>query len=118
MIIYISGPVTGIRNNNRRNFEKARKKLEDAFFDSRIISPLQIALMAELDQKHTKPQWADYMRACIKALMDATHVYFIKGWEKSRGAILERQIAEGLDIPCAESIEDLKTIISGGKHGN
>jgi hypothetical protein len=62
MIIYISGPVTGIRNNNRRNFEKARKKLEDAFFDSRIISPLQIALMVELDQKHTKPEWADYMR--------------------------------------------------------
>jgi hypothetical protein len=115
-IIYISGPISGMRNNNRRNFEKAAKKLADTFTDCRVISPMQIGLAVESDQKRPeKPEWADYMRGCVKSLMDATHVYFIKGWQKSRGALLERNIAEGLEIPCAESIEELKKIISGGE---
>jgi hypothetical protein len=51
-----------------------------------------------------KPQWGDYMRRCIPRLCIATHTYFLKGWEESRGVALERHIAETLDISCVESI--------------
>jgi hypothetical protein len=120
MTIYISGPITGKRNNNRRAFEKAHEKLEKTFgYEDgkfRIISPIKIAETVDLNfsdtnkvlSKHKTPKWEDYMRACIKRLCDATHVYFLKGWEKSKGAVLERKIAEGLGIPCAENIEELK----------
>jgi hypothetical protein len=35
----------------------------------------------------------------------------LKGWEESRGAALERHIAETLDIPCVESIDALKNAV-------
>jgi hypothetical protein len=43
MTIYISGPMTGIRNYNREAFEKAREKLEKAFSPGsiHIVSPVK-----------------------------------------------------------------------------
>jgi len=121
MTVYISGPITGKRNGNRKAFEKAAEKLEKEFENHeegqfRIISPLEIAdavnqnfdEMRRIRVNFRKPEWADYMRACIKRLCDATNVFFIKGWQESKGALLERHIAEALGIPCAETIEELK----------
>lgn len=120
MTVYLSGPITGKRNNNRRAFEKAQEKLEKAFgYEDgkfRIVSPVKIGEMVDLNfaemnrilTRAKKPKWEDYMRACIKRLCDASHVYFLKGWQKSKGAVLERYIAEALGIPCAETIEELQ----------
>jgi hypothetical protein len=121
MTVYISGPVTGMRDRNRRNFEKAHKKILEVLDieDWKITNPMGLAMDVEykfdcLNRtrcKKIKPQWEDYMRACIKELCDADCVFFIKGWEKSKGASLERHIAENLQIPCVESIEEMmKTI--------
>jgi hypothetical protein len=125
MIIYISGPMTGMRDNNRRGFEKAHGKIIDAFQnteawdDLKIINPLAIAgevnarfdgINASRHQK-IKPQWSDYMKLCIPVLCTATHILFIKGWEKSKGAALERHIAESLGIPCVETVDGLKAAI-------
>jgi hypothetical protein len=126
-VIYLSGPITGKRDNNRRAFIKAAERLEkyigpenDSF---RIVSPIKIAQAVDLNfsdlsrvlSRPQKPKWEDYMRACIKRLCEATHVYFLKGWEKSRGACLERCIAKGLGIPCLETIEELKDLHRGAK---
>jgi hypothetical protein len=127
VIIYISGPITGIRDNNRRGFEKAHGKIIDAFQntkawdDLKIINPIAIAAevnacfdrINENRYRKIKPQWGDYMKSCIPALCTATHVLFIKGWDKSRGSMLERQIAEAVGIPCVESVEDLLEISEG-----
>jgi hypothetical protein len=127
MTVYISGPVTGKRNNNRKAFEKAQAKLEKTFgFEGdafRIISPMKIAETVEMNfsdmnrilRKAKKPEWADYMKSCIKRLCDSSHVFFLKGWEKSRGAVLERHIAESLGLICVESIEELLEKIKGEK---
>jgi hypothetical protein len=46
--IYISGPITGMRNNNKLAFEKAHKKLIDIFENTglwdefKIINPFVI----------------------------------------------------------------------------
>jgi hypothetical protein len=117
--------MTGIRDNNRRGFEKAHSKIIDAFQntkawdDLKIINPLAIAgeVNARFDginesrHQKIKPQWSDYMKLCIPELCTATHVLFIKGWEKSKGATLERHIAETLGIPCVETIDGLKAAI-------
>jgi predicted RNA-binding protein with PUA-like domain len=50
MTIYISGPMTGIRNYNHRAFEKAHEKLEKAFLQResvRIVSPVKIAKIVD-----------------------------------------------------------------------
>jgi hypothetical protein len=124
MTVYISGPITGKRDNNLRNFEKAHSKILEALNELEshekikdwiIINPIGIAgdVKYQFDClnytrcKKIKPQWEDYMRACIKELCNADCVFFIKGWEKSRGATLERYIAENLQISCVESTGEL-----------
>jgi hypothetical protein len=119
IVVYISGPITGKRDNNRRAFEKAHTKIIEAFPGIKIIDPQDVAREIEADfdlvNKYLchkkKPQWGDYMRRCISRLCIATHVYFLKGWEESKGAALEKHIAETLDIPCVETIDALKKAI-------
>jgi hypothetical protein len=125
IVVYISGPITGKRDNNRRVFEKAHAKIIEAFPDIKIIDPQDVAREIEADfdlinknlYHKKKPQWGDYMRRCIPRLCIATHVYFLKGWENSKGAALERHIAETLDIPCVESIDALKKAVGKNYHG-
>jgi tRNA U54 and U55 pseudouridine synthase Pus10 len=111
--------MTGIRNYNRRAFEKAHEKLEKAFLPRgaiRIISPVKIAEIvdanfADMNRilcRKKKPQWEDYMKACIKRLPEADFIFSLKGWQHSRGAQLEMYIADELGILYAESIDELK----------
>jgi hypothetical protein len=131
MTVYISGPMSGMRDLNRRAFEKAVKKIAVISPpETTIINPLKISEMVELsftkeNQKRfivKKPQWSDYMRADIQKLCESDCVYFLRGWEKSKGACLERHIALALEIPCAETTEQLCAIwlklFTGGKNGN
>ena len=43
-------------------------------------------------------EWSDYMRRDIKQLCDCDYIYFIKGWENSKGCCLENSIAFQLGI--------------------
>jgi hypothetical protein len=121
MIVYLSGPITGMRDHNRRNFSKAQKKIEETLTGQKplqIINPNKLAEIVEFQFSgknrnlyHViKPQWSDYMRYCIENLVHASCVYFLKGWEKSKGAMLERHIAETLAIPCVENTDELKKV--------
>jgi hypothetical protein len=58
-----------------------------------------------------EPVWEDYMRACIKKLCEATCVYFLNDWVESEGATVERYIAKRLNIPCADTRDELKQIL-------
>jgi hypothetical protein len=121
--IYLSGPITGKRENNKRNFSRAFSKIINLCPGVTIINPQDIALEvnAEFDKlnknlfQRKKPQWNDYMKRCIPQICNATHAYFMKGWKKSKGASLERTIAESLGIPCFESIETLSEAIRAEK---
>jgi hypothetical protein len=118
MTVYISGPMTGMRNYNRGAFKKAREKLEKAFSPGsiQIIDPVKIGEIVDADFADTnrllygakRPQWEDYMKACVKRLPEANFIFMLKGWQNSRGARLEAIIADELGIPRAESIEGLK----------
>jgi hypothetical protein len=107
-----------MRDNNRRKFSKAQKKIEETLTGQKplqIINPNKLAEIVEFrfsgknrNLYHViKPQWSDYMRYRIENLVHASCVYFLKGWQKSKGAALERHIAETLGIPCAETAEEL-----------
>jgi hypothetical protein len=119
IVVYISGPITGKRENNKRAFEKAHAKIAESFPGIKIIDPQEIARATETDFDLINknlfnkkiPQWIDYMRRCIPQLCIATHIYFLKGWEKSKGAALERYIAESLGIPCIDTINALNEAI-------
>jgi hypothetical protein len=119
MTVYISGPVTGIPKLNKKSFcaayrEIARLKARPRLRDMKIINPLHIGarLRGCFNLRLGRlPQWSDYMRACVKKLMDADCVYFLSGWTESEGASIERYIAKRLGIPCADSAGELKKIM-------
>jgi hypothetical protein len=119
MIIYISGAVTGMPNNNKQSFQTAYTWIGEAGRrysggNIKIINPLHIGARLRKSfaaQGRGEPEWADYMRACIQKMCDANCVYFLNDWAQSKGASMERYIAKRLNIPCADSMEELKKIM-------
>lgn len=85
--IYISGKISG-EKNYMRNFMDAENYLRSKGHCD-IVNPTTI------DNSQSEV-WQDYMRADIKAMMDCNAIYMIDGWERSRGAVLERSIALSL----------------------
>lgn len=87
--VYISGPITGIDFGNRFAFSCARNALELCGYE--VIDPSEV----QLDDEAT---WTDYMRADLKLLLDCDFIYMLEGWENSRGARIERELAKNLRI--------------------
>lgn len=89
MKIYISGPMTGIEDLNYPAFNKADELLKRQGYDT--FNPAKINGKDDWD-------WQDYMKPCIKAIPDCTHILLLAGWEDSRGAKIELNIARTLGL--------------------
>lgn len=92
IVVYIAGPITGVANY-REAFDQAQADLEAE--GHIVLNP------ATLPEGMTPAQ---YMRICMAMIDDANVVFFLPGWENSRGAKLEKAYAEytGKDIDIAE----------------
>jgi len=119
MTVYISGPISGRPDNNKRAFLYAAARLRDItrrtrYCDIKIINPLT-NIAKKLEKKFAaegkEPQWSDYMRACIKKLAEADCAFFLNEWAMSDGASIERHIAKRIGIPCADSENELLKIL-------
>ncbi len=87
--VYISGKITGIENEAPFLFETAEKHLFSQGF--RPINPLK------LNHNHDK-SWHNYMKEDIKALCDCDIIYMLNNWAESKGAIIEKEIANHLGM--------------------
>lgn len=90
MTVYIMGPITGMPDFNRRAFYFAEAMIRH--LGHHPVNP------HEVSQYHPDKTWRDYMRECIKALVDCDAVYKLPGWWRSHGALLESVICWGLGI--------------------
>ena len=90
MKLYISGPMTGIPGLNKPAFNEAEVQLDAAGHS--VINPVKNGV------PDTSP-WLDHMRADIKMLMDCDGVAYLPGWENSRGAKIEMELARSLGFP-------------------
>lgn len=88
--LYVSGKMTGLPFLNYPAFIAAGLQLTGAGFD--VVNP------ATLDHSRHDQQWASFMRVDIKALMDCDGVALLPGWENSKGATVERDLAVALGI--------------------
>lgn len=90
--IYLSGPMTGYPDYNRPAFFAAEQALS-TLLDAEFINP------ARLDSQ-AKPewQWEDYMRAALRGMLGACTIYMLNGWENSRGAKIELELANELGM--------------------
>ena len=101
--LYISGPVTGIENDNVANFRRAQRLLNDAGYE-----PFMPHEIVEPDDSHETA-----MRLCVHEITAPVirrgveygsprydGVALLPGWEQSEGAKLEKAVAEACGIPC------------------
>lgn len=86
--IYISGPMTGLPDNNRAAFDLAATVLRQLGHE--VSNPAEIA---------EQPSWAEYMRQDIKSMMDCRTVVVLDGAYASRGAMIELSLAQALGMP-------------------
>lgn len=89
--VYISGPMTGYANANIPAFIKS--ELAHLALGHTVCSPAH-------NQKDSGMTWEDYMRLAIPQLMQCKTIHMLKKWEKSRGALIEHNLAcaVGMDV--------------------
>ena len=89
--IYVSGPMTGLPENNFPAFHAATAMLRER--GHTVFNPAEVGEIPGMT-------WEFYMRKDIKMLCEADAIYLLPGWEKSKGAHLELHIAHriGMDV--------------------
>lgn len=87
-VLYIAGPMTGIDNHNLDAFNAAQRVLESVGYAT--LNPARHEAVDGRD-------WYDYMRLGITDILEADHVALLPGWDKSKGALLEVSVANGIN---------------------
>ena len=85
MRIYISGPMSGIRDHNFPAFHAEAKRLRELGYD--VVNP------AELHDGETHHPHCFYMRTDIALVTTVEAIVLLDGWEKSLGACAEMHVA-------------------------
>lgn len=99
MKIYISGPITGTRDARER-FEAMARRVKK--YGHTPINPYYLGL-ALPDGGHTQ-----YMALCFVLMDFADAILMMDGWDRSRGAIMERKRACAHGLPVFEGPGDLR----------
>lgn len=98
--VYVSGKMTGLPFLNYPAFIAAGLQLTGAGFD--VVNP------ATLDHGRHDGSWASHMRVDIKALMDCDGVALLPGWQDSKGARTEFDLAQRLGMDVRDLADWLK----------
>lgn len=111
ILCYISGPMTGFFDFNFPAFFSMENMIIKI---CGVVNPARIA--QKVDRTKKNPTYGDYLKADITELMDCDCVFFLEGYESSRGATLEKRIAEAMSIPCFHRLLDLKKFVEEKKN--
>jgi len=103
--IYIAGPMSGIKDDNRLEFEKAERDLIALYQeegDYEIFNPINHEGSLMVQQGLVRDMQEAY-RLCIKIdtawiCEHATMIYMLRGWENSKGAMAEWTLAKCLGL--------------------
>lgn len=93
MKIYISGQITGLFiEEAKKQFKEAEVLLKEKGHE--VINPFNII------PDNPNPKWEDYMLADIKELFSCEAIYLLSNWYLSKGARIEKHIAEEMNFKC------------------
>lgn len=91
LLVYISGPMTGLPDYNYPLFNRVAEELRDAGFS--VCNP------AEFFGGKGDRTREEYMRESVRCLSNCDYVVTLPDWELSAGAVLEVEIAKQMGIP-------------------
>lgn len=89
-IIYVSGPMSGIKDLNVPRFNKATKKLRKRGY--KVVNP------PELDRLIRMRTWEGCLRRDLAFVVKCDEIATLPNWQKSRGANLEIYVAKALGM--------------------
>ena len=95
--IYISGPMSGLHNENREEFARV-----EALLCGDGVNPHRLC------HNHGKT-YAEFMKVDLRALLWCDAVLMLTGWENSTGARFERDTAIMTGIPVYYDIIGVKS---------
>lgn len=94
--IYISGPISGLPFDQvKQNFNEAEIRLQEQGYE--VVNPLNNGL-------HPESAWREHLRADIRSLMGCDAIYLLKGYQDSKGAMIEYDLARILGYDIIEQI--------------
>lgn len=88
--IYIAGPMTGLPDFNYPAFNARATDLADS--GHVVLNPTTL-------NDGTNKTWNQYLRESLTMMLSAEAVSVLPGWEQSKGATLEIQVALVIGIP-------------------
>lgn len=94
--IYLSGPMTGLRDLNFPSFHREAKRIRA--LGHQVVNP------AEIDHA-PNASWNDCMRRDLAELLTCDTLALLPGWHSSAGAHLEMHIAHRVGIDILEAKE-------------
>lgn len=125
MTIYLSGPMTGMEDYNRAGFAEMEKAVYERCGSTpgrgiKVVNPW--TLSRELNVRFAnagrgEPRYTDYLKFDVQWLVDCDAVLTLPGYEQSKGAGVELQIAALLDIPVVKNLDELKKLVADKKKG-
>lgn len=86
---YLAGPMSGLPDDNYPAFHAAAGAL-------RAIG--QVVESPAENPKPGVPTWENYLRAALTQMLRCDSILLLPGWEESRGARLEKHVAEALGM--------------------
>lgn len=94
---YLSGAITGVKHADKL-FARAEEKLELEGYE--VVNPYKFGeYLKKVYTKESKvPKYEDYMRKDIELLINCDAIYLLENWGTSKGARLEKKIAEVLKM--------------------
>jgi hypothetical protein len=95
MIVYLSGAMTGIPEENFPAFHAAARALR--LLGYTVINPAEFNV--DVTGLEGRARWVKYLKEDIQALLDCESIVMLPGWENSEGATLEHCTATALDMP-------------------
>lgn len=90
MKIYIAGPMTGYRDHNFPAFEKEARELRAVGHE--VLSPHEVD-HGETEETRGSKSWCDYLKEDLKVFLECDAIYMLRGWDKSKGAMVELDLA-------------------------
>jgi len=103
--IYIAGPMSGIKDHNKPAFIEGEKEMIALFQEKggcHIFNPIshEASLMVQNGLvRDTQTAYRMCMGIdCNYLCKTATHIYMLRGWEQSKGAMAEWTLAKCLDL--------------------
>jgi len=98
--IYVSGPMTGIKDHNFPAFNAETARLRALGYD--VVNPVEV-------NPHPGTPWAECLKNDLRALLTCDTIALLPGWEGSRGAHLELQVAHRVELTI---VTDSSSIVS------